>query len=68
MASTSANSVSRLMENPATDMKANVPIIETKMEMVGISVERTSCKKTYTTSTTSRMAMASETTTSRMEA
>ena len=56
------------MENPATDMKANVPIIETKTEMVGISVERTSCKKTYTTSTTSRMAMASETTTSRMEA
>ena len=56
------------MEKPATDMKANVPMIETKMEIVGISVERTSCRKTYTTSTTSRMAMMSVTATSLIEA
>ena len=46
MASTSANSVSKLMEKPATAMKANVPTKETIMDMVGISVERMSCKNT----------------------
>ena len=56
MTSTSANSVIRLILNPAMDMNANVPINETTMPTSGISVERMSCKKTYTTRTTSRIA------------
>ena len=35
---------------------ANVPTSETTMAMVGMSVERMSCKKTYTTRTTSKIA------------
>ena len=46
MASTRAKSVSRLMENPASDRKAKVPISATMIETVGMSVERMSCKKT----------------------
>ena len=56
MASTRAKSVSRLIENPATARKANVPISDTRIEIVGTSVERISCRKTYTTSTTRMMA------------
>ena len=37
------------MLNPATVIKANVPIKETTIATNGISVERISCKKTYTT-------------------
>ena len=46
MASTSAKRVSRLIEKPANERKANVPTSDTRIEMVGISVERISCRKT----------------------
>ena len=68
IASTSAKSVSRLMENPATERKAKVPMSDTKIETVGISVERISCRKTYTTSTTRMMASMRVLITSLMEA
>ena len=68
MTSTSANSVIRLILNPAIAMKANVPTSDTMMPTSGISVERMSCKKMYTTRITSRMASSSVFTTSWMEA
>ena len=34
------------MEKPIMDMTANVPIIETNMDMEGIRVDFISCKKT----------------------
>ena len=46
MASTKANNVSRLRLKPATDMKANVPTSDTMIEMAGITIDFTSCKKT----------------------
>ena len=51
-----------------TDMTAKVPMIDTKIEMVGISVERKSCKKTYTTIITSKIASSNVFTTSYIEA
>ena len=68
MASTNANNVRRLIENPATAIKANVPMMETKMEMVGINVERKSCKNKYTTKTTNSIETRSVMITSLMEA
>ena len=56
MASTSANRVSRLTEKPIMDITANVPIMETKMDIVGISVDLISCKNTYTTTITRSIA------------
>ena len=53
MASTNANSVKRLSENPANFKKKNVPTNDTITAMAGIKVERKSCKKTYTTINTS---------------
>ena len=44
------------MLKPATDMKANVPISDTMIPTNGISVERMSCRKTYTTRITRRIA------------
>ena len=46
MASTRAKSVSRLILKPATDMKANVPTSDTRMEMAGMTIDFTSCRKT----------------------
>ena len=43
-------------------------MIETKIEMVGISVERISCKKIYTINTTSKIASSNVTITSCMDA
>ena len=68
MTSTRANNVIRLILNPAIAMKANVPISDTMIPTSGISVERISCKKTYTTRITNRMASNSVFTTSWMEA
>ena len=68
IASTRANSVRRLIEKPANARKPNVPIRATKMEIVGTSVERMSCRKTYTTSTTRMMASISVFSTSFIEA
>ena len=68
MARTSAKSVSRLIENPATERNAKVPTSATRIEIVGISVERISCRKTYTTRITSRMASISVLITSLIEA
>ena len=56
MARTSAKRVSRLIENPARARKPNVPTNETRIEAVGMSVERMSCRKTYTTRITRRIA------------
>ena len=56
IAKTRAKSVRRLIEKPISDMTANVPIIETNIEIVGISVDFISCRNTYTTITTSNIA------------
>jgi hypothetical protein len=68
IARTSAKSVSRLIEKPATERKANVPTSDTMIETEGMSVERISCRKTYTTRITSRMASISVLITSLIEA
>ena len=52
MASTSANSVSKLIEYPKTLRKKNVPIIETGTAIAGISVDLKSCKNKNTTRNT----------------
>ena len=49
MASTSAHNVSKFKLNPTKDSMKNVPIRATGMAIVGINVERKSCKKIYTT-------------------
>ena len=56
MARTRANRVSRLSVNPAMARHANVPTSDTMIEIEGMMVALKSCKKKYTTSTTSRMA------------
>ena len=68
MTSTSAKSVSRLTEKPATFIKAKVPMSETTMPTAGTSVALKSCRKKSTTINTSTMAMTSVSITSRMEA
>ena len=45
-----------LMEKPNICMKKKVPIKETGTAMAGISVERKSCKKRYTTTNTNKKA------------
>ena len=57
MASSRADSVSRLMENPKIQRKRKVPIKATGTAIIGISVERKSCKKIYTTMNTSTKVM-----------
>jgi len=44
------------MEKPISDITANVPMMETKMETVGMSVDLMSCKNTYTTMITRSIA------------
>ena len=46
----------RFKLKPATDMKAKVPTNDTTMPTNGINVERRSCKKTYTTRITRKIA------------
>ena len=50
------------------DITANVPIMETKMDIVGISVDLISCKNTYTTTITRSIASISVRITELMEA
>ncbi len=66
MASTIANMVSMLMENPNRDRTANVPRITTGTAMVGISVARMFPMKRYITRKTSRIASSRVLTTSSM--
>ena len=56
MASTMANIVSMLMENPQTKSAPNVPRSTTGTAIVGMSVARKFCRKRYITTTTSTMA------------
>ena len=44
------------MEKPISDITANVPMMDTKIEIVGISVDLMSCKNTYTTTMTKSIA------------
>ena len=59
MASTSANSVSRLMLKPIICMKNSVPTSATGTASAGISVERQSCKNRNTITNTSKNASTS---------
>jgi hypothetical protein len=68
MASTRPNSVSVLSEKPMIAMTANVPISETGIVAVGISVVRRSCRKIRTVRMTSTAAMKSVSTMSLIEA
>ena len=68
IARTSAKRVSRLIENPANARKPKVPISATRIDTVGMSVERMSCRKTYTTRITRRIASNRVLTTSFIEA
>ncbi|MNL44265.1 hypothetical protein D3C87_1668280 [compost metagenome] len=56
IASTSAKRVSRLIENPNSCIKKNVPTIETGTAIAGINVDLKSCKKINTTIKTSTKA------------
>ena len=56
MASTSAERVSRFMEKPITFKKNIVPTSDTGTAIIGISVERKSCKNMNTTMNTSTSA------------
>ena len=68
MASTSARSVSTLMENPASAITPKAPMSETGMTMTGMSVVRQSRRKPKMTRTTSASAMKTVLRTSSMEA
>ena len=56
------------MEKPISDITANVPMMDTKIEIVGISVDLMSCKNTYTTTMTKSIASISVLMTEWMEA
>ena len=56
------------MEKPNTQRKKNVPIRATGTAIIGIKVERKSCKKTYTTKNTNTSVIISVRITSSMEA
>ena len=57
-----------MIENPANARKPKVPISATRIDTVGMSVERMSCRKTYTTRITRRIASNRVLTTSFIEA
>ena len=59
MARIRPNRLRLLIENPAANRTANVPISDTGMATVGTSVGRQSCRKMNTTSTTRMTAMSS---------
>ena len=56
------------MENPNTFRKKNVPMSDTGTAIIGMRVERKSCKKIYTTKNTRRRVMKRVFTTSSIEA
>ena len=56
MASTSANSVRVLIENPASHRPAKAPISDTGTAIIGISVARQVCRNRNTTPSTSSAA------------
>ena len=68
IASTSANSVSILMEKPNICIKKKVPTSETGTAIAGINVERKSCRNKYTTINTSKKASNSVRSTTEIEA
>ena len=68
MAKSRADSVRRLIEKPNTHRKRKVPIKATGTAIIGMSVERKSCRKTYTTRNTNKRVMTSVMITSWMEA
>jgi hypothetical protein len=68
IASTSANSVSTLMEKPSTRRPRNVPITETGTASMGIRVARKLCRKRNTTNATRIIAMISVSVTSSIDA
>ena len=53
IASTTASSVSMLIENPSTAMAANAPMIVTGTVVAGTSVARQFCRNTMITTSTS---------------
>ena len=67
IASTSASSVSRLMEKPNTSIMVKVPISDSGMAITGISTERGEPRKANTTRVTISSASTSERTTSWIE-
>jgi hypothetical protein len=68
MASTSANSVRVLMENPASHRPAKAPISDTGTAIMGMSVARQLCRNRNTTASTSSAASKIVLFTSLMEA
>ena len=68
MASTSASSVSTLIEKPASAITPNAPTSETGITSTGMTVVRQSRRKPKMTSTTSASAMKTVLRTSSMEA
>ena len=68
IASTKANKVSILIEKPSICIKKNVPINDTGTAIAGISVDRKSCKKRYTTTNTKINASSKVLSTTDMEA
>ena len=68
MASTSASSVSRLMEKPNAAIIANAPISESGIAITGISTERGEPRKANTTKVTITIASSSASSTSWIEA
>ena len=68
IAKSKAESVSRLMEKPNTFRKKKVPMSETGTAISGMSVDRKSCRKMYTTRNTRMSVMTSVNTTSSIEA
>ena len=68
MASNKADSTSKLMEKPIKLRKKNVPMSDTGTAISGISVERQSCRNTYTTMNTRMSVRISVNTTSSIEA
>ena len=68
IAKSKADSTSRLIEKPNTQRKKKVPIKATGTAIKGMSVERISCRKIYTTMNTNANVMNKVVTTSSIEA
>ena len=68
IANNRADSVRRFTENPKTQRKKNVPMSATGTAIIGMSVERKSCRKMYTTKNTRNRVMISVLTTSAIDA
>ena len=68
IANNNAESVNRLIEKPNTQRKKKVPINATGTAIIGITVERKSCKNTYTTKNTNSRVMTKVKSTSSIEA